>query len=297
MGDFNVLGKGRTALVTGASRGIGPLIAAQIAREGGHVVLTGRSATDLKAVVAGLAAEVADTSFIPADLTEPGTAETLVQAIERQRGGIDLLVNNAGGDPLREFHAMTIQENLHTLQINLIAPLALSHAVLPGMLCRGHGHIVNISAMAGRVSFPFTEVYAAAKDGLIGFTRVLRADYHARGVSASVLILGAIRGAGQGQRMLDESGMRASGFMAPAESVARAVMKAVKKDRAELVIMPGPGRLMRAVMDYFPALGPTVNRAAGATTTMQKIIEQREANEATSERDGAARPRRAPDTA
>jgi len=296
MSDLNVLGKGRTALVTGASRGIGPLIAAQIARDGGHVVLTGRSATDLKVVAAELAAEGADVSFIPADLTQPGAAETLVQAVERQRGGIDLLVNNAGGDPLREFHVMTIQENLRTLQINLIAPLALSHAVLPGMLRRGRGHIVNISAMAGRVSFPFTEVYAAAKDGLIGFTRVLRADYHARGVSASVVILGAIRGAGQGQRMLDESGMRASGFMAPAESVARAVEKAVKKDRAELVIMPGPGRLLRAVMDYFPALGPRVNRAAGATTTMQRIIEQREANAATPERDGAA-PMTSADTA
>src|SRR5215472_15532255 len=281
MGDFNVLGKGRTALVTGASRGIGPLIAAQVAREGGHVVLTGRSAADLRAVAAELAAEGADVSFFPADLTEPGAAETLVQAIERQRGGIDLLVNNAGGDPLREFHAMTIQENLCTLQINLIAPLALSHAVLPGMLRCGRGYIVNISAMAGRVSFPYTEVYAAAKDGLIGFTRVLRADYRARGVSASVLILGAIRGAGQGQRMLDESGMKTSRFMAPAESVARAVVKAVTKDRAELVVMPGPGRLLRAIMDYFPALGPALNRAAGATTTMQKIIELREAESTT----------------
>jgi len=93
-----------------------------------------------------------------------------------------------------------------------------------------------------------------------------------------VLILGAIRDAGQGQRMLDESGMNASGFMAPAESVARAVVKAVKKDRAELVVMPGPGRLMRAVMDYFPGLGPALNRAAGASSTMQKIIEQRDAD-------------------
>ena len=280
MSASNVLGKGRTTLVTGASRGIGPLIAAQIARQGGHVVLTGRSAADLKAVAAELAAEGADVSFIPADLTQPGAAQVLIQAIERGHGGIDLLVNNAGGDPLREFDTMTIEENLRTLQLNLIAPLALSRAALPGMLGRGRGHIVNISAMAGRVSFPYTEVYAAAKDGLIGFTRVLRADYHARGVSASVLILGAIRGAGQGQRMLEESGMKASGFMAPAESVARAVVKAVTKDRAELVIMPGPGRLLRAVMDYFPALGPTLNRAAGATTSMQKIIEQREAKAA-----------------
>jgi short-subunit dehydrogenase len=136
--------------------------------------------------------------------------------------------------------------------------------------------------MAGRVSFPYTEVYAAAKDGVIGFTRVLRADYRPRGVSASVLILGAIRDAGQGQRMLDEAGMRASRFMAPAESVGRAVVNVVQKDRAEMVIMPGPGRLLRAVMDYFPGLGPAVNRAAGARATMQKIIELRDAGAAAS---------------
>jgi short-subunit dehydrogenase len=277
MSSSSVLGKGRTALVTGASRGIGALIAGEIAKEGGHVVLTGRSAADLQAVGSGLAAAGADVSFVAADLTRPGAAERLVEDVERQRGGVDLLVNNAGGDPLREFHTMTIDENLRTLQLNLMAPVALSHAVLGGMLRRGRGHIVNISAMAGRVSFPYTEVYAAAKDGVIGFTRVLRSDYRPRGVSASVLILGAIRDAGQGQRMLDESGMKASGLMAPADSVARAVVKAVKKDRAELVIMPGPGRLMRAIMDYFPGLGPAVNRAAGTSTTMQKIIEERDA--------------------
>jgi short-subunit dehydrogenase len=174
---------------------------------------------------------------------------------------------------------MTIDENLRTLQLNLVAPVRLSHAVLGGMLTRGRGHIVNISAMAGRVSFPYTEVYAAAKDGVIGFTRVLRSDYRPRGVSASVLILGAVRDAGQGQRMLNEAGMKASAFMAPAESVARAVVRAVKKDQAELVVMPGPGRLVRALMDYFPGLGPALNRATGANATMQQIIEQRKVKE------------------
>jgi short-subunit dehydrogenase len=276
MNGSNVLGPGHTALVTGASRGIGTLIAREIARQGGHVVLTGRSAADLKAVMSELAADGADVSVSPADLTEPGAAQALIDAVERAHSGLDLLVNNAGGDPLREFHTMTIEENLRTLQLNLIAPVALSHAALDGMLSRGRGHIVNISAMAGRVSFPYTEVYAAAKDGMIGFTRVLRGDYHARGVSASVLILGAIRDAGQGQRMLDEAGMTTSRFMVPAHAVARAVIKAVRKDRAELVIMPGPGRLMRAIMDYFPGLGPAMNRAAGANASMQKIIELRE---------------------
>ena len=276
MGSSGVLGVGRTALVTGASRGIGTLIARAIAKEGSHVVLTGRSTADLQAVSSELAAAGADVSFVAADLTRPGAAGHLVGTVERQRGRIDLLVNNAGGDPLREFHTMTIDENLRTLQLNLVAPVELSHAVLGGMLHRGRGHIVNISAMAGRVSFPYTEVYAAAKDGVIGFTRVLRSDYHARGVSASVLILGAIKGAGQGQRMMDQAGMKSSPYMAPALSVARAVVKAVKNDKTELVVMPGPARLFRAVMDYFPGLGPAMNRAAGANASMQKIIELRE---------------------
>ena len=277
----NVLGKGRTALVTGASRGIGPLIAAAIAREGGHVVLTGRSAADLKAVASELAADGADVSFLPADLTQPGAAGPLVETIEGERGGIDLLVNNAGGDPLREFHTLTIEENLRAIQLNLIAPITLTHEALAGMLRRGRGHVVNISAMAGRVSFPYTEAYAAAKDGLIGFTRVLRADYHDRGISASVLILGAIRDAGEGQRRLDETGAKASRLMAPAQSVARAVVTAVKKDKPELVIQPGPGRLIRAVLDYFPALGPTLNRAAGTDAALRKVIEQRQAQTGT----------------
>ena len=175
----------------------------------------------------------------------------------------------------REFDTMTLEENLRILQLNLVAPLALTHAALPGMLRRGRGHVVNISSMAGRIAFPYTETYAAAKDGLIGFTRVLRSDYHGRGVSASVLILGAIRDAGEGQRRLDETGAKASRLMAPAQSVARAVVTAVKKDKPELVIQPGPGRLIRAVLDYFPALGPALNRAAGADAALRKVIEQR----------------------
>jgi short-subunit dehydrogenase len=277
MKSSSTLGPGRTALITGASRGIGVLIAREVAKEGGHVVLTGRSSADLRAVASELAESGAEVSWLPADLTEPGAAEAVVEEVERQHGGIDLLVNNAGGDPLREFHAMTIEENLRTLRLNLVVPVALSHAVLGGMLGRRRGQIVTISAMAGRAAFPYTEVYAAAKDGLIGFTRVLRSDYRARGVSASVIILGAIRGTGQGQRMLDEAGIKASRLMAPAESVARAVVKAVRKDKAELVVMPGPARFLRAVMDYFPGLGPAMNRAAGAHESMQKIIELREA--------------------
>ena len=111
-------------------------------------MLTGRSGADLKAVTADLAAAGADVSYIPVDLTQPGAAQTLAETVEQEHGGLDLLVNNACGDPLREFHTMTIEQNLRTLRLNLVAPVALSHATLDGMLHRGRGHIVNISAMA-----------------------------------------------------------------------------------------------------------------------------------------------------
>ena len=292
MSTSDVLGSSRTALVTGASRGIGPLIAARLATEGNHVVLTGRTETGLHSVADELRAAGGAVSVMPADLTDPGAAQALVHAVERERGGIDLLVNNAGGDPLREFHTMTLADNLAILQLNLLAPVALAHAALPGMLQRQRGHIVNISAMAGRISFPFTEAYAAAKDGLICFTRVLRGDYRWRGVSASVLVLGAIRGAGQGQRMLDEAGLPASRAMKPANAVADAVVRVVRKDRAELVIMPGPGRLLRALADYFPGLGTAMNDALGTRRTLEQVVQRREAGRAAGQ-DGEAPAQRA----
>jgi short-subunit dehydrogenase len=111
----DVLGPGRTALVTGASRGIGPLIAKEIARQGNHVVLTGRSSKDLQAVAHQLRNEGAAVSFLPIDLVKPDATDGLIQTVERERGGIDVLINNAGGDPQREFERMTLAENLDIL--------------------------------------------------------------------------------------------------------------------------------------------------------------------------------------
>jgi len=259
------------ALVTGASRGIGPIIARELARAGYGLVLTGRSKHDIEALAKDLNA-----TAIPADLTHARELEAMAAAAERAYGRIDVLVNNAGGDPQREFDAMTWEQNQAIIALNALAPIHLAHALLPGMLARGRGHIVNISSIAGRVSFPYTEAYAAAKDGLIGFTRVLRNDYRARGVSASVVILGAIRDAGQGDRTAKELGLKLpSAGTSPAGAVGRAVLKAILKDKAEIVVLPGPGRVLKAVMDLFPGLGPAMNRAAGANDAMRTVIEFR----------------------
>jgi short-subunit dehydrogenase len=213
---------------------------------------------------------------IPADLTVTAELEHLAEAAHMAFGRIDVLVNNAGGDPQREFEAMTWAENQAIITLNALAPIHLAHSLLPGMLERGRGHVVNISSIAGRVSFPYTEAYAAAKDAVIAFSRVLRSDYRARGVSASAVILGAIRDAGQGDRTAKELGPNVpNAGTSPPSAVAKAVLRAIERDRAEIVVMPGPGRVLKAVMDLFPSLGPVMNRAAGANATMQRVIEFR----------------------
>ncbi len=269
----------RTAIVTGASRGIGPYIARSLAGAGYDLVLASRSSAAIEELAKEIASQGARAVAIPADLTMPEAVDALARAAERELGSVDVLVNNAGGDPQREFETMSWAENEEIFRLNVLAPMQLTHALLPGMLARGKGHIVNISSIAGRVGFPYTEAYAAAKDGLIGFTRVLRNDYRLRGVTASVVVLGAIRDAGQGQRTSDEIGMKLPRFgTSPASKVAEAVLDAIRHDRAEIVVMPGPGRLLKASMDLFPGLGARMNRAAGADATMRRVIAHRRAS-------------------
>jgi short-subunit dehydrogenase len=241
-----------------------------------NLVLASRSAEELNAVAAQQRQRGVRVLAVVTDLTDSDSIALLVGAAEREFGGVDVLVNNAGGDPLRQFHEMSLEENEAILKLNLVAPIALTHMVLPGMLKRGRGHIVNISSMAGRVGFPYTEAYAGAKDGIIGFTRVLRSDYRPLGVSASVLILGAISGAGQGQRTLDEMKRPGSAFMAPVSLVTKALLRAIEKDKAEIVVMPGPGRLLRALMDFFPSMGPWMNQTMGVNKTMREVQEFRQ---------------------
>jgi short-subunit dehydrogenase len=272
----------RTAIVTGASHGIGPFIVRALAREGINLVLAARSADELEqiATAADIRATGVHVLTVPTDVTQRGALSALVYAAERTFGSVDVLVNNAGGDLQREFHNYTADDVEALIRLNLTAPIELTRLLLLGMLQRKQGHIVNISSLGGSVGFPYTEVYSAAKDGLIAFTRVLRADYRKNGVSGSVLILGPIRDAGTGARTMEEMNlpMSAAGkaFMSPPEAVAQAVLKSIRRDKAELVIMPGPGRLMRALMTLFPGMGPAMNQMTGSAQVMKQVADFRE---------------------
>ncbi len=269
-----------TAIVTGASHGIGPYIVRALAQEGMNLVLAARSEQELEQVAA--AADIRATGVhvltVPTDVTDREARAALVHTAERTFGVVDVLVNNAGGDPQREFHHYTLDDVEALIQLNLTGPIELTRLLLPGMLQRKRGHIVNISSIGGRIGFPYTEVYSASKDGLIGFTRVLRADYRKNGVSSSVLILGPIGGAGTGARTMEEMNLHMSAmnkaFLSPPEAVAKGVVKSIKRDKAEIVVMPGPGRLLRALMDFFPGIGSMMGQMSAPV--MKQIVEFRE---------------------
>jgi short-subunit dehydrogenase len=269
----------RNAIVTGASHGIGVYIARALAARGLNLLLVARSEGELACVAEELGGGEAKVAFAAVDLADPAAAQRVVEAAWSELGPVDVLVNNAAVELQRRFHLLDRHEIETVLRVDLIAPIELSHLLLPQMLERGYGRIVNVSSLAGRVGFPFTEAYAAAKDGLIAFSRVLRNDYRASGVSASAVVLGAVKGTGVGQRTLDETGLTSGTafIMVKPERVSRAVVRAIEKDTAELVVTRGPGRLMKALMDLFPGFGPGVNRLAGAEALMSSVADYREA--------------------
>jgi short-subunit dehydrogenase len=246
-----------------------------------NLLLVARSEAELARVAKELRSQGTTVAFAAVDLADADAARRVADAAARELGPVDVLVNNAAVELQRRFHTLDPGEIETVLRVDLIASIELSHLLLPQMLERGYGRIVNVSSIAGRVGFPFTEAYAAAKDGLIAFSRVLRNDYRNAGVSASAVVLGAVKGTGVGQRTLDEMGIESNtAFMVKPEKVASAVVRAIEKDQAELVVMRGPGRLLKALLDLFPGLGPAMNRIAGAEKLMSSVADYREAEQA-----------------
>ncbi|TMK57276.1 MAG: SDR family NAD(P)-dependent oxidoreductase [Actinobacteria bacterium] len=270
--------EGKKVIVTGASRGIGVFIARELASCGADLLLVARSEPELVRLADELRNPANTVAVAAVDLAGTRAAQQVVAAAEAELGRVDVLVNNAAVEPQRRFVTLDPDEIERVLRVDLITPIELSRRLLPGMLQRGYGRIVNISSLAGRTGFPFTEAYAASKDGLIAFSRVLRNDHRAAGVSSSAVVLGAVKETGIGQRTLDETGLKGNtAFMVGPEKVAKAVVRAIEKDGAEIVVMRGPGRLIKALMDLFPGFGSTMNRVSGAEELMGKVADLREA--------------------
>jgi short-subunit dehydrogenase len=269
--------EGRNAILTGASHGIGPYIARALVSQSMNVLLVARTEPELARLAHELRTRDINVAVAVIDLAGPRAAQHVAAAAAAELGTVDVLVNNAAIELQRRFHTLDTDEIEQVIRVDLTTPIALTRLLLPAMLERGYGRIINISSIAGRVGFPLSEAYAASKDGLIAFSRVLRSDYRRSGVSASAVVLGAVKDAGLGQRTLDELGLKTStSYMVTPEKVARAVVRAIEKDKAEVVVMPGPGRLLKALMDLFPGFGPAMNRMSGGEKFMGIVADRRE---------------------
>jgi len=243
---------GRTALVTGASHGLGPYIAHALAAKGMQLVLAARSAAELDALAAELRKNGREALPVPADLAQASDRERLVTAAHNQFGAVDVLVNNAGVFFPKSFHRSSAQELEHTVAVNLVAPLVLSALVLPGMLERARGHIVNLGSLAGRIPPGYTECYAATKAALIAFSAALRASYRSNGVSASAVTPGFVTEAGMYRVQHDATQLSAPRWLGTSrpDDVARAVIALLENDLVtgqDLVIDGGKNILYQTV--------------------------------------------------
>jgi short-subunit dehydrogenase len=180
--------RGRRVLVTGASRGIGEALAVAFAREGAHVIVTARSEQRIKE----LADRIGGTA-LTADLADAEVVAGLLERVEQEAGLVDVLVNNAGGEAsafLPEQPAQAIDE---MVKVNVLAPIHLSRLVLPGMIERGEGHIVNLSSMGGAAVFPGLVVYSTTKAAVAHFTAGLRADLRGLPIGTTLVELGPVQ--------------------------------------------------------------------------------------------------------
>lgn len=268
--------RGKNALLTGGSRGIGPAIARTLARQGVNLALAARSADKLAAVAQEVSLRGVRVITIPADITDPAARSALLARAETELGPLDLLINNAAIEQVSPFVQQTPADIQRIIDTNLTAPLLLARLILPGMLQRGQGHIVNIASIAGKKAPPYNAVYGATKAGLIEWTGGLRGELEGTGVSASVVCPGFIAEAGM---FVDHYGGQSAPWLmgeSSPEAVAQAVVRAIQQDSPEVLVTPRPARLGLALYALWPGLGNRFLRWAGVTELFRRAAEQGE---------------------
>ena len=241
-------------LITGATGGLGGAIAEAFAAHGASLVLSGRRAEVLEPLARRLRARA-----VVCDLAHRSELERLVA----EAGEIDVLVANAALPASGWLVELEQEEIDRMLEVNLRAPVALTRALVPGMIARREGHVVLISSLAGKAASPASSIYSATKFGLRGFGLALRQDLARRGVGVSVIAPGFIRDAG----MFHDSGARlppiAGGTKTPAD-VAGAVVRAIEENRAEIEVAPAPLRVGAAVASLAPGLAERASARMGS---------------------------------
>ena len=266
--------RGMTAVVTGASRGIGVHIARALAKEGVNLSLAARSKPELEVVRTEMAALGVKAIANKCDVTIADDRARLIARTESELGTIDLLINNAGIETVSHFETADEDELVRTIEVNLLAAMALTRALLPGMLERRRGHVVNIASGAGKVGVPYAVAYATSKHGLVGFTNSLRCEYHKQPVGFSVVCPGFVTDTGMYWRW-EEAGVKAPkivGRSSP-QKVADVVVSCIRKNRGEVLVNTPPVRPLVVLSNIAPSVAPGVMKLFGYTRVFRRTAD------------------------
>ena len=253
--------EGSVAVITGASRGIGKAVALAAAQRGAQVGLISRSQDELDAVLKEAGGRGAVSI---ADVGRRDDIERALLELGGALGPIDILVNNAGIGAYTAFADEDVETFERLMRVNYLGTIYAMKAVLPGMLARGRGHIVNVASIAGRIGAPFEAAYSGSKFAVVGLSEAVAIEVGTKGVGISLVNPGPVE-----TDFFETRGVpyaRSTPKQVSAERVARDVIKAVEKNKLETYVPKwlGAAAISRLVM-------PPIYRA-GTTRTFRKEL-------------------------
>jgi short-subunit dehydrogenase len=255
---------GQTALVTGATGGIGNAIAHALHERGARVLLSGRRRDALDELAASLGER---SEVLVADLANRDAPMQLAEAA----GAVDVLVANAALPASGRVEDFDPEQIDRALDVNLRAPIQLTRALLPRMFERGHGHVVLVSSLSGKAASARSSIYSATKFGLRGFASGLREDAAEKGIGVTVVFPGFVSDAG----LFADSGVRLPrwvGTRTP-DQVAVAVVRAIERDQAEVDVAPLGLRLGTRIAALAPVTSARIQRRLGSERIADAIAE------------------------
>lgn len=268
--------KGKTVLLTGASRGLGVYLARALAREQATIVCISRSKSRLDTTCEEIKALGGQGISIPFDMQNLTELPVLVKHIQEFVAPVDILINNAGIEIHRAFTDYSTEEIQAVLTTNLLSAMELTRLLLPSMEERGSGRIINIASLAGKKGVAYNSIYSASKAGLIMWTDAMRQELAGTGIYFSSICPGYV----------SETGMTADSHIpAPALAgtstpmrVVNAVIKAIKHNKAEVIVNENPiteavTKLMFAIGQISPTSVDIIYRLLGVVKLNKRRVE------------------------
>jgi short-subunit dehydrogenase len=239
---------GEVAVVAGGSRGLGLLLARELARHACPLVICARDGAELERAAGDLRAAGAEVTAVACDLTEEASAQRLVDTAVERYGRVDIVISNAGIIQAGPVQATTPADYEAALDVMALAPVRLALAALPVMRRQAHGRIVTIASVGGKVSVPHLLPYCTAKFAAVGFSEGLRAELGRGPVTVTTVVPGLMRTGSHGQARFTGQAEKeftwfALGASLPlismdAERAARRIVDAVRRRRAEIMLTP-----------------------------------------------------------